>query len=110
MEMNAVAAFRITRILKELSDIVSDKILCEKKILDKWIDKDADGNIIKPKNEDGATVDGAISVRDINGFTKEMKELMDIENELSYEKLNFEDLGIPTAKVSDIMKLEFLFI
>ena len=34
---------------------------------------------------------------------------MEIENEVSFETLPFEKLGLKTAKVKDIMKIEFLF-
>jgi hypothetical protein len=34
---------------------------------------------------------------------------MDVENEIPFEKINFEDLELQTAKVKDLMKLEFLF-
>jgi hypothetical protein len=38
-----------------------------------------------------------------------MSDLMEIENEVAYEKINFDDLNLQTAKVKDLIKLEFLF-
>ena len=38
-----------------------------------------------------------------------MKDLMDVENELLYDKLNIDDLGLKTAKIKDLISLEFLF-
>ncbi len=39
LDINATIAFRLTRIIKELSSIVEDKLKMEKKILDKWVEK-----------------------------------------------------------------------
>ena len=40
LDINAQAAFRLMRIIKELSSILDDKIKMEKRILDKWTTKD----------------------------------------------------------------------
>jgi hypothetical protein len=109
LDINATAAFRLTRIIKELSSIVDDKLKMEKKILDKWIEKDESGSPIRPKDESGNEVEGAVNITNVEEFTKEMKSLMEIENEISYDKIKFEELNLTTAKVKDLMKLEFLF-
>jgi len=109
LDINATAAFRLTRIIKELSSIVDDKLKMEKRILDKWIEKDELGNPVRPKDETGNVVEGAVNVTNVEEFTKEMKSLMEIENEISYDKIKFEELNLTTAKVKDLMKLEFLF-
>ena len=109
LDINATAAFRLTRIIKELSSILDDKNKMEKRILDKWTEKDAEGNPTPAKAEDGSIIEGAINITDPNAFSAEMSSLMDIENEIPYEKLKFEDLNLQTAKVKDLIKLEFLF-
>ena len=109
MDINAISAFKLTRIIKEISSIVEDKLKLEKKILDKWIEKDSDGNAIIPKDSDGNPVQGAVNLTDVNAFTQEMNDLMNIENTLTHETLNFEDLNLSTAKVKDLMKVDFLF-
>ena len=109
LDINATAAFRLTRIIKELSSIVDDKLKMEKKIFDKWIEKDESGSPIRPKDETGNIVDGAFNITNVEEFTKEMKSLMEIENEIPYDKIKFEELNLTTAKVKDLMKLEFLF-
>jgi hypothetical protein len=38
-----------------------------------------------------------------------MEALLDIENEIPFEKIKFEELNLQTAKVKDLIKLEFLF-
>lgn len=109
MDINAGAAFRLTRIIKELSSIVEDKVKMEKRILDKWTDKDESGNPIQAKDESGNIIQGAVNIKDANAFTQEMSILMDTENEVSYDKLKFDDLNLQTAKVKDLIKIEFLF-
>ena len=109
MDINAGAAFRLTRIIKELSSIVEDKVKMEKRILDKWTEKDELGNPIQAKDEAGNVIEGAVNIKDPNAFTQEMSILMDSENEVSYDKLKFDDLNLQTAKVKDLIKIEFLF-
>jgi hypothetical protein len=109
MDINAGAAFRLTRIIKELSSIVEDKVKMEKRILDKWTEKDESGNAIQAKDESGNVIEGAVNIINPNAFTEEMSTLMDTENEVSYDKIKFEDLNLQTAKVKDLIKIEFLF-
>ena len=109
LDINASSAFRLARIIKELSSIVDDKLKMEKKILDKWVSKDESGNVIKPKDESGNDVEGGVNITNVEEFTKEMTSLMDIENEIPYDKIKFEELNLVTAKVKDLIKLEFLF-
>ena len=45
----------------------------------------------------------------MNACTKEMTDLLEVENEIPFEKLNFEDLNLQTAKIKDLIKVEFLF-
>ena len=109
LDINAQAAFRLMRIIKELSSILDDKIKMEKRILDKWTTKDVDGNPTPAKDEAGNLVEGAVNISDSAAFTKEMETLLEIENEIPFEKIKFEDLNLQTAKVKDLIKLEFLF-
>lgn len=109
LDINASAAFKLTRIIKQLSSIVEDKLSMEKRILEKWVEKDENGEIIRPKDQAGNIVEGAVNITNIEEFTKEMNDLMSVENVIDFDKLNFEDLKLETAKVKDLIKLEFLF-
>lgn len=109
MNINASAAFRLSRIVKEISSIVDDKMKMEKKILDKWTDKDDDGNPKPALDEQGNVIEGAVTITDPESFTKEMSNLMDLENEIGYDRIKFEDLDLKTAKIKDLIKIEFLF-
>ena len=109
LDINAAIAFKLTRIIKEISSIVEDKVKMERRILDKYSEKDEQGNIINAKDEKGNPIQGAVNITDMDNFSSEMKDLMEIESEIGYERINFEDLNLKTAKVKDLMKLEFLF-
>ena len=109
LDINASAAFRLTRIIKHLSSIVEDKLKSEKRIYDKWIQRDENSNPIVPKDEQGNPIQGSVSISDMNAFTKEMTEFLEIESDIPFEKMNFEDLNLQTAKIKDLIKVEFLF-
>ena len=109
LDINATTAFRLTRIIKELSSILEDKAKMEKKILEKWTVKDENGVPTPAKDAQGNVIEGAVNISDTAAFSSEMEALLDMANEISYEKIKFEDLGLKTAKVKDLMKLEFLF-
>jgi hypothetical protein len=109
LDINASVAFKLMRVIKELSSIVEDKLKMEKKILEKWVQRDENGNPVAAKDENGNIVDGAVSITNVDEFTSEMSQLMDVENEIPYDKINFDDLNLQTAKVKDLIKLEFLF-
>ena len=108
-DIAASVAFRLTRMIKELSSIIDDKLEMEKKILDKYVEKDEDGNPVVPVNENGEKIEGSVRLKDSESFNKEMKSLMEVENTLNFDKINFEDLRLDTVKVKNIMKVDFLF-
>lgn len=109
LDINASSAFKLTRVIKEISSIVEDKLATEKRILDKYVEKDEIGNPTPVLDNEGKVIEGAINVKTPDDFTKEMADLMNVEVTLNYEKIKFEDLGLKTAKIKDLLKLDFLF-
>lgn len=109
MDINATAAFRLSRIVKEISSIVDDKVKMEKKILEKWTEKDENGQAKPAKDDQGNVIEGAVTITDPDLFTKEMSNLMELENEIGYDRIKFEDLDLKTAKIKNLIKIEFLF-
>jgi hypothetical protein len=109
LDINAGAAFRLTRIIKEISSIVDDKLKMEKRILEKWSEKDENGNTKPVLDESGNLVEGAVNISNMEAFSQEMTQLMELENEIPYDRLKFEELNLSTAKVKDLIKVEFLF-
>ena len=108
-DINATVAFKLMKIVKELSSIVEDKTKLEKKILEKWVKRDEEGEPIVGKDEDGKLIEGSVELKDPTEFTKEMKELSEVENHIEFDKIKFDDIGLKTAKVKTLMKIDFLF-
>lgn len=96
IEMDAVIGFKLSRVIKEVFSLFEDKTKMEKRILDKWSKKDESGRIL---NE----------IEDEEKLLSEMNSFLLLENEIQYDKINFEDLGIKTIRIKDIMELDFLF-
>jgi hypothetical protein len=108
-DINAGVAFRLLRIVKHMSSIIEDKVSSEKKIIDKWSQKDENGQFIKAKDENGNVIDDAILLTDLDGFSKDMSDLLNVESEIPYDKIRFEELNLQTVKLKDLIKIEFLF-
>ena len=107
VDINASVAFKLMRIIKEITSIVDDKNKMEKRLKNKHAEKDEEGNVLIVKDNGGNS--GDVNIKDIEAFSADMANLMEIENEIGYEKINFEDLNLKTARVKDLMRLEFLF-
>ena len=102
-------AFQLVRIIKEISSLVEDKLKIEKKILDKYIEKDTNGNPLPALDDNGNVIPNAAKVKDIDNFNLEMEELNSIETELPFDKIKIEDLNLDTIRVRDLIRIEFLF-
>jgi len=108
-DINATAAFKLIRIIKFISSIVEDKIKAEKLIFDKWSQKDENGDQLRAKDDDGVDIPDTVLLSDIDAFSKEMSDLLNVENEVPFDKVNFNDLGLKSIKIKDLIKIEFLF-
>lgn len=108
-EIDARLAFKLMKIMKEISSLVDDKLKLEKKILDKHAEKSEDGSYIPAIDDSGNQISGAIQIKDTDAFNKDMHELLMLENEVGYDKINFEELNLDTIRVKDLMQIEFLF-
>ena len=110
LDIKASSAFKLMRIIKELSAIIDDKIKAEKMILNKWALKDDNGEYLPVNAEDGSIIPGTVRIKDLNKFEQEMLELLDVENSIPFNKLNFEELGFTDSlKIKDLLKIEFIF-
>jgi hypothetical protein len=107
VDINASVAFKLMRIIKEITSIVDDKNKMEQRVINKHAEKDEEGNVLVVKDDNGNP--GGVNIKDIDAFSADMANLMEIENEIGYEKINFEDLNLKTARVKDLIRLEFLF-
>lgn len=109
-ELPASVAFKLMKIVRDMTPIIEDKSKLESKILERWVERDEDGNLIRPLDGDGNPIPDSFKVKDIQGFNKEMYDLMEVENELPYDKIEFESMGLDKIKPIDLLKIEFLFI
>jgi hypothetical protein len=108
-DISAKHAFKILRIIKHISSIVEDRVKMEKKIFDKWVQRDENGNPVLAKDDNGEFISGAVVITNVDEFSKEMSELLNIENEVPFDKIDFEELGLDTIKIKDLIKIDFLF-
>ena len=107
VDINASVAFKLMRIIKEISSIVDDKNKMEQMIISKHSEKDEEGKVVQAKDDQGNPI--GINIKNIESFSADMEDFMSVENEIGYDRINFEDLNLKTARVKDLMKLEFLF-
>lgn len=110
VDINANIAFKLMRIIKEISSIIKDKNKMEQMIINNHAEKDENGVVLQAKDEQGNSIPGGVNIKNMEAFSSDMASFMETENEIGYEKIKFEDLNLQTAKVKDLMKLEFLFI
>ena len=109
VDINAAMAFKLARIIKEISSIFEDKKSTEDKLIEKWAELDESGNIKIAKDENGSDISGSVVIKDIKKFNEEMSNLGSVINELNAEKIRFEDLNLETAKIKELIMLDFLF-
>jgi hypothetical protein len=109
VEMDAIAAFKLTKIIKEISIILKDKNKIEQKLIEKHADKNENNEIIYQVDENGNKTKN-VNISDMDAFNTEMSNFSNQENVIEYEKMRFEDIGMKTATIKSLMKLEFLFI
>jgi hypothetical protein len=110
LEIKSVAAFKLARIAKNLSSIIEDKNMAEKRIYDKWVILDENGKPMPVKDENGDIIPNVVSVKDAKEYNKEMYELMNYENKIDLPKLTFEELGVDfNIKPKDLLSIEFIF-
>ena len=113
LDIRSGIAFKLMRIIKDISSLYEDKQLMEKKIFDKCVERDSFNNPAKVFDENGKEIEGAVRIKDMKLFQEEMDSLLNYNNVLTHSKINFEHLGIDssntTLKIKDIMKIDFLF-
>jgi hypothetical protein len=110
LDIKAGEAFKLMRMLKDLSSIIEDKTKLEKRIFEKYVERDSTGNPVDAVDNEGKVIPNAVKITDTFSFNKEMEELMSVENTLSHDKLNFDDLNLNSnVKVKDLLKIDFLF-
>jgi len=109
MEIDATCAFRISKIIKDLSPIVDSKTETETNLIKKWAIKDDDGNIVQGTDENGQVIEGSFKVSDPEGYRDEYSEFLGYVNELNHNPIKFDDLRLDKVSTQYLMKIGFLF-
>jgi len=110
MDIKALAAFKLMKIIKEIDEIVKNRQESELNLVKRYAEKDEDGSIKTPLDENGNPVNGSFEVSDENKdeFNTQINELLDYGNSLDFDQLKFEDLGLEKISVKKLIKLDFL--
>ena len=109
LKLPTKSAFKLVKMIKEVSSLIDDKLKLEKKILDRNIERDQMGNPIVGTDQMGNPIPNTFRIKSMEEFNAEMEELNSFENELPFEKLEIDDLAIDSISVRDLMKIEFIF-
>lgn len=111
MDISAVSAFRLMKIIKELDEIVKNRQQSELNLVKRFAETNEDGSVKIPKDENGIEIQGTFEIKDGDSeeFNKQITDLLEFDNELIFDKLKFEDLGMEKISIKKLMKLDFLF-
>jgi len=72
--------------------------------------REKNGEIIRPTGDNGEVIKNSVKITNNSAFNEEMNLLMQVENEIDFNQVSFDELGLKTVKIKDIMKIDFLFI
>lgn len=111
MDISAVSAFRLMKIIKELDEIVKNRQQSELNLVKRFAETNEDGSIKIPKDENGNEIQGTFEIKDgsTDEFNRQINDLLEFDNELNFDKIKFEDLGMEKISIKKLMKLDFLF-
>ena len=109
LKLPTKSAFKLVKMIKEVSSLIDDKLKLEKKILDRNVERDQTGNVVVGTDQMGNPIPNTFKIKNMEEFNAEMEELNSLENELPFDKLDIDDLAIDSISVRDLMKIEFIF-
>jgi hypothetical protein len=109
LKLPTKSAFKLVKMIKEVSSLIDDKLKLEKKILDRNVERDQTGNFVVGTDQMGNPIPNTFKIKNMEEFNAEMEELNSFENELPFDKLDIDDLDIDSISVRDLMKIEFIF-
>jgi hypothetical protein len=109
LKLPTKSAFKLVKMIKEISSLIDDKLKLEKKILERHMERDEMGNPVTGVDQLGNPMPNTYRIQNMGEFNNEMEELNQLETELPFEKLDIEDLAIDSISVRDLMKIEFIF-
>ncbi|WLF70901.1 hypothetical protein Q6375_07965 [Clostridium septicum] len=100
IKVSYAIAKNISKIEKELEIYNKEK----GKLLDKYAFKDEEGKIKSNK-------DGAVDIDDIENWNKDIKELLEIENDIDIHLIEIEDLSKCSCNITpgELMLISYMF-
>jgi hypothetical protein len=99
---------KIAKISKHINTHIEIKTSFEKKILEKYAQKDENGVIKAVKDEAGNIVPNQIYISDPDGYNKELKELESQEFEIPGDMIHIDVLGLDKIKPTILLNLDWL--
>ncbi|HHV27431.1 MAG TPA: DUF1617 family protein [Tissierellia bacterium] len=97
VKVSYAIAKNISKIEKELTIYEIER----QKLIDKYAEKDNEGKVVADNN-------GQIKFKDKEGWEKDIKELLDIENEIDIHKFKIEELEGYNMTPAELMSIEYM--
>lgn len=97
VKVSYAIAKNISKIEKELTIYEIER----QKLIDKYAEKDNEGKVVADNN-------GKIKFKDKEGWEKDIKELLDIENEIDIHKFKIEELEGYNMTPAELMSIEYM--
>ncbi|WP_297428872.1 DUF1617 family protein [Clostridium sp.] len=91
-------------IAKNISKIDSELKIYEKerqKLIEQYSERDEGNKIISDES-------GNVKFADVDGWNKDIKELLDIENEIEIHKFKFEELGNLNISAEELRVIDYM--
>lgn len=96
-------SYIVAKNISELSKLLEDINKIKDGIIDKWMEKDKNGNPIKSGEQEGS-----FKLKKDNKYHKEMEELFEIENEVKITKVKLDDLGDIDISPGTLISLDWM--
>jgi len=111
MDIKAIEAFKLMKIIKEIDEIVKNRQKAEMNLVKKYAEKDEDGSLKLPLDGEGNEIQGSFEVSEDNKeeFNNQFNELLDYENKIDFDPIKFENLGLEKISIKKLVRLDFLF-
>lgn len=111
MDIKAIEAFKLMKIIKHLDEVVQNRQKAEMNLVKKYAIKNEDGSLKLPLDENGNEIQGSFEVSDEDKeeLNKQFNDLLEYENKIDFDPIKFENLGLEKISIKKLAKLDFLF-
>ncbi len=114
LELNlpAKTSFKLVKLIRKVNEILQDIQEAHKKLLEKFGEKDKDGEFIHVLDQQtGKPNENQIQLKkdSVKPFKEEYKQLLEVENEIQGTKVTLDDLGDIEIQPGVLLTLDWLF-